>query len=346
MGEFWQTDARPGQARGRVTSCALGSTRRTGDNEGADVASRTARYRAAGLGVVLALTLASCTASPGAQVGGTSTASTTLTPSQSPATTTATPSVPRSPWLPNDPAFDSIAQLLDRRAQAIVDHDQAAFDATLDTSDQAFVAVQDTEFANLVKLGATDVGYTVQHVAYAPADVSTTDPLLRPNVIEHVTIPGIDRHPVGNSVNFTFVEHDGTWLLAAEQFITTGASTDPIIDYSHPSQSRPWAPGPIAVARNAHIVVVTDQAQASQGAGLVTADQARDRRRRRESSACTPRPACWSTPRPTPRTGSPGAPRAPTTRRSPSRSTRSTSRAAPPSSPDGASSSTRSRSTR
>jgi hypothetical protein len=203
---------------------------------------------------LLALTTASCTSTaPGA----------TPTTVSSP-TPTASITAPKI-WTSSDPAFDEIKTLLDERARAIADNDQAAFDATLDTSDQTFVDQQNTEFANLVKLQVTDISYQVVHTALTAADLKTNDPLLRPIVVEDVMIPGVSAQPIGNQVNFTFVQHDGQWLVAAEEFDNQPSS------YAHPSQERPWAPGPIALARQGNLVVVIDESAASQAPGLAKA---------------------------------------------------------------------------
>ncbi len=157
------------------------------------------------------------------------------------------------PYQPTEQDRSEIRDLLDARAKALVDGDEDAFLATVDPTDDGFVAQQRTLFDNLAELPVSSVDYLVDDAAgLSPAEVKGGDPLFRPSVIEAVRLTGVDRAPVGNVLENTFVRRDGGWLL--------GAETAPG-DYpeGEEPQSRPWGGVPIAASREDDLLVVVDR---------------------------------------------------------------------------------------
>jgi len=131
-----------------------------------------------------------------------------------------------------------------------------AFLATIETEGDAFrPAAEDA--VRRPPTAAGDVGrYTVDDGAGLPTAkvVASDDPVFRPTVLEQVRL-GIDDAPVINTLEDTFVRHDGTWLLGAES--VRGKYHD-----EHEPQSRSWAgSAPLAVARAGDLAVVVDADQ-------------------------------------------------------------------------------------
>jgi hypothetical protein len=171
-----------------------------------------------------------------------------------------------SPYQPTDNDRSEIRDLLDARAQALTDGDRDAFLATVDHKDEAFVAQQQTLFDNLTELPVASVDYLVDDAAgLSPADVPGDEPVFRPSVMERVRLSGVDRAPVGNVLEDTFVKRDDGWLLGAET---------PAGDYpeGEEPQSRPWGGGvPIVASRDDDLVVVVDRDDREALAGLARA---------------------------------------------------------------------------
>ena len=167
------------------------------------------------------------------------------------------------PYQPTDGDRAAIRDLLDARATALADRDEDAFLATVDGADEDLVADQRTLFANLTQLPVASVDYLVEDAAgLPPAEVEGDDPTFRPSVIERVRLDGVDRAPVGNTLEDTFVKRPEGWLLGAE----TLAGDYP--DGEEP-QSWPWGGGvPIASARVGDLLVLVDREDRSTAAAL------------------------------------------------------------------------------
>lgn len=173
-------------------------------------------------------------------------------PADPPASSSSAAGDADDPYQPTDEDRAEIRDLLDARAQALEGGDRQAFLATVDPADDDLVDQQTTLFENLQKLPVTSVSYAVDDAAgYPTAKVSGDDPLFRPEVLEQVRLD-VDRRPVTNTLENTFVQRDGAWLLGAES--VPGKYRD-----DHEPQSRPWAGTVgIQVARSGRLVVVTD----------------------------------------------------------------------------------------
>jgi hypothetical protein len=213
-----------------------------------------ALLRAAVIGGLIAATLAGCdslghTATDVQRQGATS------EPNSSPAG-------PAYQAVPGD--FAAIRTLLKDRANALTAGDRAAFIATVDPVSDAFVERQNTYFDNLQALPVSVVTYEVADYALIPAPVRGGDPVLRPDVSEHVFMPGTDTRPVGTGVGYTFVKRNGQWLL--------GAVDNSTAEFSGGAETaQPWSGGAISVEVRHHLVVVTDEAAAGTTASLADA---------------------------------------------------------------------------
>lgn len=155
-----------------------------------------------------------------------------------------------------DRTLDAVRDLLDRRAAALATGDRDGFLATLDDADPEFVAQQAASYDNLQLLGVTQVRYGVDDRMLPVSPVLGDDPELKPTVVEHVQLAGVDTGLVSHEVGFTFVRRDGTWLLGAERIDETQRTLSSI------GVSRPWAEGPVAVQREGVLTVVVDEERA------------------------------------------------------------------------------------
>jgi hypothetical protein len=153
----------------------------------------------------------------------------------------------------DDQTLDAVRELLDRRSEAVLEGDRRAFLATLDDADPAFVAQQRTTFENLRRLRVAEMGYGVDDRMLPVTPVKGDDPEIKPTVVEHVQLEGVDSRVVSHEVGFTFVQRGGTWLLGAERIDETQRTLSSI------GVSRPWSEGPIAVRRQGPLTVVVDE---------------------------------------------------------------------------------------
>jgi hypothetical protein len=164
----------------------------------------------------------------------------------------------------DDATLDAVRELLERRSDAVVEGDRRAFLATLDDVDPDFVAQQTATFENLQRLGVAEMGYGVDDRMLPVSPVKGDDPEIKPTVVEHVQLEGVDSRVVSHEVGFTFVERDSAWLLGAERIDETQRTLSSI------GVSRPWSEGPIAVRRQGPLTVVVDQERAESLPALTT----------------------------------------------------------------------------
>lgn len=153
---------------------------------------------------------------------------------------------------PTEEDFDAVQELLDRRAATLLQGDRAGFLATLDPGNTALREQQLVAFDNLQALPVQSVAYEADDFGLDAADVPGDDPVLRPGVEELVRLKGPDSVPVVNTVQVTFVERDGVWLVGHE-----AASDDE--DAYDSVQSRPWFGVRLDVAVRGPLIVVTDK---------------------------------------------------------------------------------------
>jgi hypothetical protein len=177
----------------------------------------------------------------------------------SPRSASSTPS-----FSPRPRDFRAIRTLMAARAKAVLADDEAAFLATVDPRQPKLAAQQRTLFGNLRQLGVTGLTYGVDTSALVPARVPGGDPVLHPEVVEHLRMPRTLAHPVSNQVDMTFVRRHGHWLVGAvSQPKETGHFDSP--------QERPWFGVPVVVRRDGPLTVLVDRSAADSLDRLTTA---------------------------------------------------------------------------
>lgn len=146
-----------------------------------------------------------------------------------------------------DADFDAVQRVLDRRAKALLRGDKRAFLATVDPTDARLRRRQSAVFDNLQELPVSKVYYGVGRSGLVPDKVRGRALTLRPEIVEHVQLTGVNSRPVSNEVTMTFVRRGGRWLLGKER-------EDP----SFEAQARPWYGGRIESAGDRRLLVLTD----------------------------------------------------------------------------------------
>lgn len=152
-----------------------------------------------------------------------------------------------------------IDALLAARTAAVIRHNRAAFEATVDPGSPSFVASQRVLYANLTALPLGSYAITPGTDRY-PA-VVRADRL--PVDVEQVHIAyrlaGWDRAPVTRSYAWTLVRRGGRWRLASTPDVPTV-----------PAVADPWDRGPVTVTTASTVLLVTSGLTAAQLAGLTT----------------------------------------------------------------------------
>ncbi len=168
---------------------------------------------------------------------------------------------------PRPADFQEIKALLARRARALMNHDRAAFLATVDHQQRPLLRQQRTLYDNITQLPLDSLSYGIDtSAALVPADVPGTDPLLHPTVVEHLLLAGTFDRPVSNPVDETFVRRHGRWLLGSE-------SEAKEADHFDTPQERPWFGVPIVAEHVGDMTVLVDRSRAENLAGLTSAVQ-------------------------------------------------------------------------
>lgn len=189
------------------------------------------RARVAALLAAASLTLSSCALQ---QVG---------TPAELPAGS----ALPGTRYTLTVADADEIRVLMRQRAKALLEGDRRGFLATVDDRDPAVVAEQETFFDNVGKLPVSGLSYYVSASGRTPEAVPGGDPVVRPFIVEHLTLQASLRDRISSDTVITFVRRDGEWLLGRESLDDTVAV-------------RPWFGGPISVDQSNGFLVITDEA--------------------------------------------------------------------------------------
>ena len=192
------------------------------------------------MGCLLVALLAGCGLVSGDDHGAASSGGPSTAPSS---TAPGAPSASASRYQPTDADFAAIRRLMGRRAQSLLHGDRQAFLATVDTSQPDLVHQQEIFYANVEALPVKRLYYGVGNDGLVPDPVPGNDPVLRPEMYEHLQITGTYSKPMTNAVVCTFVKRDGHWLLGAE---SQPGSED---DYGA-SSDRPWFGTRIAVVHD------------------------------------------------------------------------------------------------
>jgi hypothetical protein len=187
--------------------------------------------------------------------------------SPTPAPTSRSSSGGHQKFQPAPADFREIKALLARQARALVDHDEAAFLATVDHRQPELLKQQRTLYDNITQLPVASLRYGVDtSSALVPAPVPGDDPVLHPAVVEHLRLARTFDRPVSNPVDLTFVRRGGHWLLGSE-------SEAKEADHFDTPQERPWFGAPIAARQVGAMTVLVDRSQADSLSGLTTAVQ-------------------------------------------------------------------------
>lgn len=158
--------------------------------------------------------------------------------------------------IPDDVAGD-LQGLLARRAQALTDHDQSAFDAGL-ADDPGLRSAQDTYYANLVQLPLSALRYRVDAASLVRdgdsywADV---DVVMR--------LDGYDAHPVVSPDRYRFTPQGQGLVLASV--------TDRAWERRHHVRSQPWDDQRLVVRRGAGVLGLFDPGSAPRARAVMRA---------------------------------------------------------------------------
>lgn len=149
--------------------------------------------------------------------------------------------------------FAAMHSALQRRSRAVEEGDKQAFLSTVDRRQKELYERQSTLFDNFAALPDVHLRYTMSNYDQGSVDIPGVEPECQPGITAHVLISGTTRRPIADPLTYTFVKHDGKWLIASDEG-DPGQSVTP-----------PWIGGPIAVADGRHMLVVTDESDAQDG---------------------------------------------------------------------------------
>jgi len=111
----------------------------------------------------------------------------------------------------------AVTELLDRRAAALRDRDEAAFLATVDPADPVFLDHQRDLFHNLAGVPLAEWGYEVDPTTQAtPTARPAADELWAPAVRLEYRLRGVDTEPSNRPMGYLFARHGDRWLLASD----------------------------------------------------------------------------------------------------------------------------------
>ncbi|MGH2777574.1 MAG: hypothetical protein ACRDJB_02880 [Actinomycetota bacterium] len=145
-----------------------------------------------------------------------------------------------------------IEEVLIERARAVREKDRAAFLASIDPRAGAFREQQRRVFQRLTSLplGRYELRLTSRERNLAKPwharRYEAFDDVFIPQVAELYRIKGIDDADFVNDVYFTFVLHNDSWLITADDDLRGKSTTD----------RNPWDFGPLTTKRSKHFLVV------------------------------------------------------------------------------------------
>jgi hypothetical protein len=146
----------------------------------------------------------------------------------------------------------AVAALLDTRARAVLSRDRAAYEATIDPSDPAFLRAQIRTFDNLADVPLSAWAYAVadDEIETISSDIRSkyaADDVYAPKVSLRYGLRGFDTDLTDLVLRPTFVRRGERWYLAADgDFDRPGHSTGRAI----------WDFEPVAVMSTSHTLVM------------------------------------------------------------------------------------------
>lgn len=131
----------------------------------------------------------------------------------------ATPSGPSASAHPaSTPRADAVRSLLERRARAVLERDEAAFTADLDPSaDAAFRQRQRDLFHNLAEVPLAGWTYALDgETDLSPLDLPAADEVWAPGVRLSYRLRGVDAEPSGQDMAYLFTRRGDRWYLHSD----------------------------------------------------------------------------------------------------------------------------------
>jgi len=165
--------------------------------------------------------------------------------------------VPPASALGQEPAGAerAIERLLERRAEALLKRDRAAFSKTILPDARGFKQRQLQLFDRLAQVPLGSLSYEVDWGAYGDlarasdeARYQGADEVRIPLTIEHYKLAGYDKRAVVQDVYLTFVRQGNEWFI--------GSDTD-LEDIGFLTQRNPWDLDEVAVTKGASIVALS-----------------------------------------------------------------------------------------
>ena len=150
---------------------------------------------------------------------------------------------PAPPSTPSDVApsrGQAVFDLLQRRATAVRDRDEAAFMATVDPqAGPAFISAQRALFANLGGVPLTEWSYHVDGAVTAkpPSKAPDDAPRWAPRTTLRYGLQGVDTMATTRPLGYLYVQRDGRWYIASDSELG---------DDAEPTWRGPWDFGPCA----------------------------------------------------------------------------------------------------
>lgn len=156
-----------------------------------------------------------------------------------------------------DAAF---TRLLDRRAQAVLDHDRDAYVSVLDRSDAGFLVAQEGYFDNLAQLPLATFDYTVDRASLVRGRRSYS-------VVVEVALQldGFDASPSRTLDRFRFDQVG----KARSQRYRLASVTDRAWEEANDVQSQPWEVRPIQVRRRNGVLAIFDDSSVAGSRSLM-----------------------------------------------------------------------------
>jgi hypothetical protein len=166
----------------------------------------------------------------------------------------------------------AIQKVLDRRAEAVLDRDRAAFMADVDTGNAAFVAAQEQLFDNLTQVDFESWEYELIGDDYNRPDLADDydRPYHLPAVLLHYAIKGFDRAEVARPQVLTFLKAGDRWLIASD--------SDADAQLPETGHADPWDRRAVVAKKGRSVLVIADAEDKGQLGRLVRVGDAAVRR--------------------------------------------------------------------